>query len=72
MAPFFSAWVCKIAKMRSWRRMPLAPGTLSSLASTVSSLMGFLLISTIFMMVFLGVVARRDHSPAAAGRQEQG
>jgi len=24
------------------------------------------------MMVFLGVVARRDHSPAAAGRQEQG
>jgi hypothetical protein len=52
--------------------MPLAPGTLSSLARIVSSLIGFLLISTMFMMVFLDAVASRNHSPVAAGRREQG
>jgi len=30
------------------------------------------LISTMFMMVFLDAVARRVHSPVAAGRRKQG
>src|SRR6202521_648573 len=52
MWPSFSLWACRILKMRSCLRMPLAPGRSRARAILVSSVMFFSLSSAIVIFTY--------------------
>src|SRR5262245_27883681 len=52
MCPSFSLWACRILKMRSCLRMPLAPGRSRARAILVSSVMFFSFSSAIVIVTY--------------------
>src|SRR5580692_10093973 len=52
MCPSFSLWACRILKMRSCLRRPLAPGSSRDRAMRVNSVMFFSLSSEIVMFTY--------------------
>src|SRR5271165_2872540 len=69
MWPSFSLWACRILKIRSCLRRPLAPGKSSCRAILVNSVMFFSLSSEIVIVTYGDLLQRRDGRAGGAPKR---